>query len=377
MSEEISINMATPQEEEAKRKRETTLKSIWNDIRKRGKTLSFVFSNDITREILSRVPVEDLLRFKVIYCEILSSSSLTLSRAVKIDHPFKSAGIHVYGSCNGIFLIRFFHQFHRIGLWNPSTREYKDLPQNFPKYPKHPPPFFEVVFWLGYDASRDDYKVIRYPYYHKYSISWAIMSDVYVYSLRTNSCKKIQDVPYYIFGSVYPNLSCDDGIMLNSALHWLGRHFLDSESGFSLIIVSFDLASDEFKNLQVPDVVLDTKLKRLGVFEECLSIYHVNKDNCIDVFMMKEYGMKESWTKKFSITDQPIQCMRIFKPMCVTKDGKLLVLWNHKDLALYDPKHGGRRCSNLIHGIPRNVLEHCGTCIYVNSLVSLGANTYM
>ncbi|PIA45863.1 hypothetical protein AQUCO_01600245v1 [Aquilegia coerulea] len=238
----------------------------------------------------------------------ISSSSLKLSRAVKNDRSFKSstfAGFRVYGSCNGIFLISIAHQFIRIGLWNPSTGEYKDLPESFPKYPKCPPPIFNVVFWLGYDISRDDYKVIRYPYYQSSNLS-GIMSDVCVYSLRTNSCKMIQDVPYRIFGSVYPKNFCDDGIFLNGAIHWLGKHVSDVASRLSLRIVSFDLANDEFKMFQLPDVILDTNSKRLGAFEDCLCIYHVNKDNYIDLFTMKEYGVKESWTKMFSIIDQPI-----------------------------------------------------------------------
>ncbi|PIA30402.1 hypothetical protein AQUCO_05600087v1 [Aquilegia coerulea] len=397
------------QQQEAKKKREETLKSIYSSIRKRGKTLSSTLSNDVASGILSRVPVEDLLQFQFackswytllhepffinlhlnqsisnknfafmvhnsstdIYsvgCDI-SSSLFKLNKAVKINNPFRA--FHIYGSCNGIFLmVRNLSNVYRVCLWNPSTGEYKEISNQLPKMPANP--FLRMEYWLGYDLSRDDYKVIRMGTYHRGTIT-----DVYVYSMRTNSCKRIHDVPYFVLGLVaYPHLSSGGGILLNDAIHWLGNP-VSNANGFLLTIVSFDLANDEFKGLQLPDVLLDTESKRLGVFEDCLCIYHVNKDSYIDVFMMKEYGVKESWTKMFSINDQPIhQDMRSFKTICITNNGKLLVLWNHTYLALYDPKHGGRKCGNIkIEGLPARFEGYGSIGAYVKSLVSLGANT--
>ncbi|KAF5180594.1 hypothetical protein FRX31_029818 [Thalictrum thalictroides] len=151
-------------------------------------------------------------------------------------------------------------------------------------------------------------------------------------------------------------------------MHWLGN---------LLQIVSFDLANDEFKGLLLPDVLRHDKSKRLGIFEECLCIYQVNMDSYIDVFIMKEYGVKESWTKIFSINDLQIQNMRHFEAICITNNGKLLVQWNHNDyLALYDPKHGGFKCGNIkIEGLSARS-EYLSIGTYVKSLVSLEANTY-
>ncbi|KAF5180595.1 F-box protein cpr1 [Thalictrum thalictroides] len=396
------------QQEEAKRKREATLESIWNDMRKRGRTLSLTLSNDITREILSTVPVEDLLRFKFackswytllhdpffinlhlnqsisnynfafMVCSNfkvvfsvdfdISSSSFKLKKPVKIDCPFEA--FQIYGSCNGIFLVCIFLRSYKICLWNPTTGEYKDLSDTLPKNPKHTQPFLHVVYWLGYDLSRDDYKVIRMSYYHKGTIT-----DIHVYSLRTNSCKKFHNVPYFILGLVYPKYSNSGGIHLNGAIHWLGKHVSDTND-FLLRIVSFDLANDEFKDLLLlPNVLLNDKSKRLGIFEECLCIYQVNKDSYIDVFIMKEYGVKESWMKILSINDLRIYNMRHFKAICITNNGKLLVQWDHKNLALYDPKHGGRKCGDVkIEGLSTRSYLNIGT--YVKSLVSLEAIKY-
>ncbi|PIA45898.1 hypothetical protein AQUCO_01600268v1 [Aquilegia coerulea] len=397
------------QQEEGKRKREETLNTICNSIRKRGKTLSSTLTNDIVLEILSKVrDVEDLIRFKfackswyTLLCEPffinmhlnqsisnnnfafmvyyyyfnthiysidcdISSSSFKLNRAVKINTPFKTP-FRIYCSCNGIFLVCVSYKLRRICMWNPSTGEHKDLSDELPKISKLPSPWYS----LGYDLSRDDYKVII-KYYNKDT-----RSDAYVYSMRTNSCKRLQDVPYIIYGVVYPPcISFDSGIFLNGAIHWLGNHIYE----FLLRIVSFDLANDEFKDLQLPDVLFDNESKRLGVFEECLCIYHFNEDiRYIDMFMMKEYGVKESWTKLFSINvDIQLEFVHMlnFKVICITNNGKLLVQWNHKDLALYDPKHGGQKCGNIkIDGLTKRLSEYRSISTYVKSLVSLGANT--
>ncbi|PIA45861.1 hypothetical protein AQUCO_01600243v1 [Aquilegia coerulea] len=341
----VTTRRRQQQEEEVKRKREETLNTICNSIRKRGKTLSSTLTNDIICDILSRVPdVEDLLRFKIaLYCDI--SSPFKLNSAVKIICPFR---IHsIYDSCNGIFLVRVSCKFNRLCLWNPSTGEHKDLSDELPKVPKR----LNILYCLGYDLSRDDYKVIM-AYNHEGTIR-----DVYVYSMRTNSYKRFQNVAYVIFGVVeYQNISSGGGggILLNGAIHWLGNH-VSNKNRFFLRIVSFDLSNDEFKDLQLPDITLHTKWKRLGEFEECLCIYHVNKDSYIDVFITKEYGVKESWTKIFSINDLPFHRMWNFEAIC-TNNEKLLVQWNNKDLALYDLRVCliGRGKNSHIKHYPRN-----------------------
>ncbi|PIA50248.1 hypothetical protein AQUCO_01300767v1 [Aquilegia coerulea] len=380
-------------------------------------------SNEITTEILSRVPVEDLLRFKcackcwntllkdpffiklhlhqhirnnnsfLIYnCtgkiysvdyDILSLS-FNLNRAVMVNCPIqlkpKSEDFTIYGSCNGILLIgvlnRFTDEYKRICLWNPSTRECKNL---CPPLAREHNDYSSLVYCLGYDISTDDYKVIRY----RYDESHCKISDVCVYSMRSNSWKRIQDVPYNIYnadGVIDGSFNGRYGMLLNGVIHWLGMYA--SVTSYSQRIVSFDLAKDEFSDLQLRGIVRETGSriwKQLGVFEECLCIYLVNKkNNKIDLFMMKEYGVEESWTKMFTISDQLIQNMLNFQVICITQDRKVLVQWNNNDgdlfnndLALHDPKHGWCKCGDIkIQGLPKRFWRS-GIVTYVKSLVTI------
>ncbi|KAF9615930.1 hypothetical protein IFM89_027176 [Coptis chinensis] len=43
-------------------------------------------------------------------------------------------------------------------LWNPSTKEYRELPEAFSKYQSK---YFNVVYGFGYESTHDEYKVIR------------------------------------------------------------------------------------------------------------------------------------------------------------------------------------------------------------------------
>ncbi|PIA45896.1 hypothetical protein AQUCO_01600266v1 [Aquilegia coerulea] len=380
-------------EEREKRRREKVWNSISNNLTKRRRTLlNSIAADGITSEILLRLPVDSLSRFKcasMSWYTLLhepffindissSSSSVKFNKAVVIERPFISSKpvFSIHGSCNGIFLITTFHRFERICLWNPSTREYKDIAEQFsntPKYPRELYPFICIGYWLGYDLSMDDYKVIRIAYHHNIDT----VSDAYVYSMRTNSCKRIQDIPYRIYGVVSGVNFSHDGILLHRAIHWLGNRGLMTDR-FPLRIVTFDFTNETFNDLQLPDDVLYSRSIRLGVLEDCLWIYSLNKDNHIDMFVMKEYGVKESWTKMFSITDQSIAAMGKFKVISITNEGKLLVQWNYKDIALYDPNHGGRRCGNIkIQGIPRRISNFFRVETYVKSFVSLGTNTYV
>ncbi|XP_058203837.1 F-box/kelch-repeat protein At3g23880-like [Rhododendron vialii] len=157
--------------------------------------------HEIIVEILLRLPVKSLLRFrcackswrflisdpklvKTHLCSASSSTGYTHYRllirnnsnhhgdlkscsissimrhdqsdtAVGIDHPFveSSNGFWIEGSCDGLVCIRT-DKKKTIFLWNPSTKKYRKLPSITIPYDWSP------ACGLGYDKSTDDYKVV-------------------------------------------------------------------------------------------------------------------------------------------------------------------------------------------------------------------------
>ncbi|XP_050369189.1 F-box protein CPR1-like [Argentina anserina] len=110
-----------------------------------------------------------------------------------------------------------------------------------------------------------------------------------IFSMRADSWKRIQDPPFSIvFDSVHPAL-------LNEALHWISMGD----------IVAFDLAKEEFRVMPCP-VVDDGRPQPplVASFRGCLCVLFVPGDTdvgSLDLWIMREYGVAESWTKLFNL----------------------------------------------------------------------------
>ncbi|XVE72503.1 hypothetical protein DITRI_Ditri11bG0044500 [Diplodiscus trichospermus] len=92
-------------------------------------------------------------------------------------------------------------------------------------------------------------------------------------------------------------------VMVNGRLHWLSRPNKYRWAG----LISFDLATEQFQEIPKPNCCrLDWCFQHLMVLRACVSAYdHNNKE--LEFWVMKEYGKKESWVKKFTIGTCPRQ----------------------------------------------------------------------
>ncbi|KAF5200316.1 F-box protein cpr1 [Thalictrum thalictroides] len=315
--------------------------------------------------------------------------------AVSIDYPFKTDNsvISILGSCNGIFLIGIFDKhigpwnpyfkksnnkliYSYLYLWNPSTKQYKKLPTTLFEIPEdRRNRSCNIFFGLGYDLSTDDYKVVRilYDYFQcpieeegefisrlteNSPFRWE--SEVHVYSMRRDTCKRIQDTPYLLMDLKLFEF-IDHGIHANGVIHWFS----------SPSIVSFNVTSEKFNEVQTPDFNNAAyNFMSFGVLEGCLCV-SVRFDDChVEGFMMKEYGVKESWTKIFSVSllgSNP--CVR-FKALCIAY---LQTCPSNKYLVLYDPTKELREMHLDLRGLPAMSPQDFQVEPYIRSLVSLKA----
>ncbi|GKA66783.1 ribonuclease H-like domain-containing protein [Tanacetum coccineum] len=105
-------------------------------------------------------------------------------------------------------------------------------------------------------------------------------------------------LPYMGFGY---DSSSDDyklGALCNGAIHWLMQEPIHPRhnSRSKVLIISFDLSTEEFKETPQPDYDVDYELNRvcnLGVIDECLCIWYLF---AYPIWVMKSYNLKESWT---------------------------------------------------------------------------------
>ncbi|KAH0709935.1 hypothetical protein KY284_011362 [Solanum tuberosum] len=101
--------------------------------------------------------------------------------------------------------------------------------------------------------------------------------------------------------------------MLNGKMHWLAR-LRGYKGPLVRHIVSFDLADDR-------------------VIGGCLAVVLTwfNKEAGLDIWVMKEYDVKESWIKEFTIGSS-----RPMKFLCLLKNGELLFKYIAGNLVSYN-----------------------------------------
>ncbi|CAL8073616.1 unnamed protein product [Prunus armeniaca] len=132
----------------------------------------------------------------------------------------------------------------------------------------------------------------------------AVSYEVSVYSLKANSWKRIQNVP--CCGS---SLYLNNNVVLNGAL---SSKQLDNEYQNKILII--DPASEKYHEFPIP-VNLDVMENH-----QCISVYNFIKSQR-DAWVMKEYGVTESWSLLYSIDELGLGAYRS-KPWAVSKNGK-------------------------------------------------------
>ncbi|XP_026428655.1 F-box/kelch-repeat protein At3g06240-like [Papaver somniferum] len=281
-----------------------------------------------------------------------------LNYPVSVNNGVRNPYVDIVGSCNGLLCV-IAPVCDTPIIWNPSTTEYKEIilppPDNHLRW---------VSYGFGYDRKINDYKLV--------CLSW---EEVYIYRLRSSSSRKlVKNIPC---GKVWEPA----GLLLNGALHWtLAANAITGE--ISKIIVVFDISSEKFMSWPFPEeIVLRTPDSScyLQVFENSLCIISSVHAARVDVWVMQNYGVTESWTKPFTtaqerITNSPYSLELYW--YCI--NGDILILVEGR-FGIYDQKNDRIKFLN-INGLDDGYTYGQPRCVggsYVESLVSLNSGTYM
>ncbi|XP_056697985.1 F-box/kelch-repeat protein At3g06240-like [Spinacia oleracea] len=201
------------------------------------------------------------------------------------------------------------------------------------------------MYGLGYDSVSDDYRVVMISHKIPGIEPGCIEMFVDVYSVGNGTWKRVDSSPYNHTISDF-----EAGVFVDGSIHWLARKTTDE----SCVIAVFNLREEKFRELPLPSLVdkyvvgdFDDEVEDL-VFDKLAGLggylcgYLEFLDNCqsIDAWMMKKYGVQESWTKIF-VNDDPYSS---FRPICLYKK-KQMVLLMHEDnidekLAIYNSEDG-------------------------------------
>ncbi|KAA8531450.1 hypothetical protein F0562_006197 [Nyssa sinensis] len=257
------------------------------------------------------------------YRVIVSSSSGSELKSIEIEaeglamanlkSPWKKP-IRFVGSCDGLLCA--LHDERYLFLWNPCTGQYKRLPY----CPFYRSDCYYTFYGLGYDKSIDGYKVVKGEF--------GLDFKVFLYTRKTNSRKSIEDRFHYKFSYISTT-----GIFVDGFLHWVANNYSNH------IILSLDLAKEKFGEMAIPnpncrDVKNDAH--RVGVLKGMLCLYCLeSSDSPIwTIWVMKEYGVTDSWTVLMKIPSSFQALLQtFFMPLCLTKNGEVVMQVNNGEVA--------------------------------------------
>ncbi|XP_016456656.1 F-box/kelch-repeat protein At3g06240-like [Nicotiana tabacum] len=228
--------------------------------------------------------------------------------------------VKVVGSSNGLVLVENAENIKY--LINPTTLKYHRIP-NF--HLALPVPGIFSMCGLGYDFASDDYKVVTLSRYKR------DLDNIFVdvYSVRMGLWRRHGKLPVDhgvpIGGS---------GVLVNGALHWLAR----KSPYYSSVIVAFDLNDETFLELPVPNALDDNNfvLCDLVAFRGCLCmLLNDTEENKIEFWMMKKYGVEESWTKR---RIAGLDLVHGLVPFCSISDDDVVLNVDREKLIVYNMK---------------------------------------
>ncbi|GMI74249.1 CONSTITUTIVE EXPRESSER OF PR GENES 1, CONSTITUTIVE EXPRESSER OF PR GENES 30 [Hibiscus trionum] len=352
-----------------------------------------ILSHDVILDVLCRVGVKDLLRFRCVskpWCStidgpdfikrhlshslktntnlslILRSSHTfsvdfdSLEASQRLKHPLEESDqwscTQIFGSCNGLLAL---HNSDReeLSLWNPSTTRTQMLPFTDMEFPPWSLGFQFIVYGFGYDPISDDYKLVRIVQFHGKDQD-SNDYEVRVYSLRTDFWRRIKDFPFHL------EYEYQSGVPANNALHWLASKKPDSDT--HIFVAALDLETEEYRVIELPDSFAMGFYLSMTAMAGCLCLiadYH----GYSDIWLMKEYGMKESWTKLVSV--QQLKSGLPVLPVALSKTGDKLLLNIGSKFAWYD------LISKMAENIRIGDVPHCSSAeLLVQSLVPLNDN---
>jgi len=220
-----------------------------------------------------------------------------------------------FSTCHGIFC--FGIDGSLALLCNPSIGKLKLLP------PLKNICNLKTSYTLVYDPFIDNYKIIALSYNH----------TVNVHTLGTDYWKRIQDVPYHYH---IHGLGILVGVFVGGTVNWLAYDSCSS----SWVIVSLDLEKESYRRLLQPLEQFDPNIV-FGELRGCLCILS-SHHNLSDIWIMKEYGNEQSWTKLLSVPQTETHHGFLYpytKPVYISEDDQVMLKRPEMggfDLVVYD-----------------------------------------
>lgn len=251
-------------------------------------------------------------------------------------HSPKAPEFKLEGSCNG-FLCLFYSMKNQPWICNPFSGKYETLP-SIKKAPGE-----KVIFGFGYHPTTKEFKAVYFIY-----DTWERKQvDSKIMTLFSTSSWRELSTPYY-----FESHRRGTQVIVNGRLHW--KALKNGDQFYN--IISFDIKDENFNEVLKPDSLVLTARDYLVELRGCLAAVCVNSSEELDISIMSEYDVKESWIKELKIGRCVPRALKRDEAsyghiLCALNNGKILLEYKSQALVLYDPESGNFR-DVMFQGLP-------------------------
>lgn len=327
--------------------------------------------NEIIIDILSRLPVKSLLRFTLVcklWYSIITSPSFIAKHLnrfgetsadqlllriynnsdreehylvladdekfdesiVELEFPFYSTigYFRIVGSCNGLVCLcdDFFQDAENAVIWNPSLR--KSVTITLPEKPPNP---YMCVLGFGFDLGKNMFKVVIVTY-EKEGLNYCkLPPEVKVYEQGGGEWRKIEcaALQYCMVEFMWSQ------VFLHGTVHWVA-YDPSVTGGFHNLIVAFKMDDEVFRDFALPPNIADQRPTCLSIslFKDSLAVLCGGEsvNGACSVWVMKDYGVFESWTNLYNITLPGV----LSRTLGFRKNGEILLTSDIGEVISYD-----------------------------------------
>lgn len=183
-------------------------------------------------------------------------------------------------------------------------------------------------------------------------------SECKIYTLGIGVWRSLGHLPFTL-------ISVQNGIYVNGNLHWLSTDTKDTPDE---MVCTFELEKELFLLTAAAPFVVGTdvkdRIRDLGTLGGCLCISDSTADFELSIWVMKDYEMKEMWTKEIVIRE-PVLQYEYVRPLIFLESGSILMVCFDGFLFTYCPEYG---TVQIIEDAPRKSFD---AMVYVPSFIRL------
>ncbi|KAJ6980199.1 LOW QUALITY PROTEIN: F-box protein [Populus alba x Populus x berolinensis] len=238
---------------------------------------------------------------------------------------FPDTDVRILNSCNGLLCL---YSGDKSGMMvhvcNPVGVHRYPVVNTVKKFDHH------LAF--GFSSVSNQYKVLQTFYPEKDKTAAPCLAEIY--TVGTGQWRSIGNAPYRL-------QSLDANAFLHDSIHWI--EYRSNSIGF---VSAFDFVSEQFKLVPLPpasqihDGMGRCYPSSVGVIKGCLFMTNgvCIENEKFEIWVMEEYGIKESWTKKFVLSNLEVQHYVSYQPLYFLSSGEILLCEDDESIGVYVPK---------------------------------------